>query len=137
MEDGVNPAYDLRLQCRTKRTLGLVQVSTHTGELVSLSKVLRHWPLLASQSRLHVSNPRTHLDPRFTHINPSALLVMQIPPLASHPTHHTASLCAGSCLIDRPLLTSQMMALSSMLPVTSMFEVGENATERIGAVWPS
>jgi hypothetical protein len=30
-----------------------------------------------------------------------------------------------------------MIALSSIDPETSMLEVGENAMDRIGAVWPS
>lgn len=70
-------------------------------------------------------------------MRPSALLVMQIPPLASQPTHHTASLWAGNCRIDRPDLTSQMMALSSIEPETSMLEVGEKAIDKMAAVCPS
>lgn len=67
-------------------------------------------------------------------MRPSALLVMTIPPPASQPTHQTASLCAGSCLIDLPLFTSQIIALSSILPETSMFEEGENDIDKIAAV---
>jgi hypothetical protein len=123
----VNPAYDL--------VISLVSVSLiyHLHRRICI--VIKSLEALTATS---VPEPSAHQQTPCpyskTHIRPSALLVIQIPPPASHPTHHTASLCAGSCLIELPLLTSHMMALSSIEPETSIFDVGENDIDSIGAV---